>query len=67
MVRDYNQYRSERNIFWISPWVNSSDFALRATTGKIHYVRMSLQENLGGRKLLLLKPAKELPPDRAEK
>ena len=34
MVRYYSQYHSEDTIFWISPIVNSSEFALRATTGQ---------------------------------
>ena len=34
MVCYYGQYHSETTISWISPIVNSSDSALRATTGQ---------------------------------
>ena len=34
MVRYYTQHHSANTIFWISPLVNSSDSALRATTGQ---------------------------------
>ena len=34
MACDYSHYHSEDKIFWISQIVNSSDLALRATTGQ---------------------------------
>jgi hypothetical protein len=34
MVCYYIRYHSESTILWMSPLVNSSDFALRATTGQ---------------------------------